>query len=136
MLWRLLFIPLYWFGELSIFRHGWFLFHFRKKEQTKNIKRLERHYIHSLHAIFLLLSILIYSTQGMVYFFFTCDVILMYVHSNNDVKTPAASILWSRTTRNSSLELLWTVYSEEKSQSCSKLRSFQNLFNEDKSIGL
>ena len=47
---------------------------------------------------FFLLSILIYSTQGMVYFFFTCNVILIYVHSNNDVKTPAA-ILRPRTTR-------------------------------------
>ena len=36
------------------------------------------------------------------------------------------------------LESLWTVYSEGKSQSCLKLRNFQNpfSFNKDKSVGL
>ena len=34
------------------------------------------------------------------------------------------------------LELLWTVYSEGKLQSCLKLRNFQNPFDTDKSVGL
>ena len=32
------------------------------------------------------------------------------------------------------LELLWTVYSDLKLQSCLKLRNFQNPFNKDKSV--
>ena len=32
------------------------------------------------------------------------------------------------------LELLWTVYSEGKLQSCLKLRNFQNPFNNDESV--
>ena len=51
----------------------------------------------------------------------------MYVHSNNDVKTPAAILILNQ----GLLELLWTVYSEGKLQSCLKLRNFQNLFNKD-----
>ena len=34
------------------------------------------------------------------------------------------------------LKLLWTVYSEEKLQSCFKLRNFQSPINKDKSVGL
>ena len=34
------------------------------------------------------------------------------------------------------LELLWTVYSQGKLQSCLTLRNFQNPFNKDKSVGL
>ena len=34
------------------------------------------------------------------------------------------------------LELLWTVYSEGKLQSCLRLRTFQNSFNKDKSVSL
>ena len=34
------------------------------------------------------------------------------------------------------LKLLWTVYSEEKVQSCLELRNFQNPSNKDKSVGL
>ena len=34
------------------------------------------------------------------------------------------------------LKLLWTVYSEEKLQSCLKLRIFQNPFNKGMSVGL
>ena len=34
------------------------------------------------------------------------------------------------------LKLHWTVYSEEKLQSCVELRKFQNPFNKDKSVGL
>ena len=56
----------------------------------------------------------------------------MYVHSNNDVKTPAAILILNQ----GLLELLWTVYSEGKLQSCLKLRNFQNSFNKDKSVGL
>ena len=33
------------------------------------------------------------------------------------------------------LKLLWTVYSEEKLQSCLQLRNFQNPFNKDKTVG-
>ena len=56
----------------------------------------------------------------------------MYVHSNNDVKTPAAILILNQ----GLLELLWTVYSEGKLQSCLKLRNFQNSFNKDESVGL
>ena len=52
----------------------------------------------------------------------------MYVHSNNDVKTPAAILILNQ----GLLELLWTVYSEGKLQSCLKSRNFQNPFNNDK----
>ena len=34
------------------------------------------------------------------------------------------------------LELLWTVYSEEKLQPCLKLRNFENPFSKNKSVGL
>ena len=34
------------------------------------------------------------------------------------------------------LKLLWMVYSEEKLQSCLRLRNFQTPFNKDKSVGL
>ena len=34
------------------------------------------------------------------------------------------------------LDLLWTVYSEGRLQSCLKLRNFQTPFNNDKSVGL
>ena len=54
----------------------------------------------------------------------------MYVHSNNDVKTPAAILILNQ----GLLELLWTVYSEGKLQSCLKLRNFQNSFNKDMSV--
>ena len=33
------------------------------------------------------------------------------------------------------LKLLWTAYSEEKLQSCLKLRNFQTPFNKDMSVG-
>ena len=34
------------------------------------------------------------------------------------------------------LELLWTVYSEEKLQPCLKLRNFENPFSKNKSVSL
>ena len=57
-----------------------------------------------------------------------------------DMRNPLIECLpgdsFSSLSRQGLLELLWTVYSEEKLQSCLKLRNFQNPFNKDKSVGL
>ena len=67
--------------------------HLRKKEQTNEHNKTRKTLLtfFTCHFSFAVYSYLQYTRHGILFLHMQCHtLLLMYVHSNNDVKTPAA----------------------------------------------
>ena len=76
----------------------------------------------------------VFSSQAYLFFMFAGLMFLDMVSFSKPIWSIPTILLYSCLISQGLLELLWTVYSEGKLQSCLKLRNFQNPFNKDKSV--